>query len=72
MMKTLIDMLAESLIVYRRAVGKTWRQLFAVPTLAFMRSPGGFQNVDEARVFRMANMSEERERIMKCVEKDRR
>ena len=31
----------------------------AVPTLAFMRSPGGFQNVDEARVFRMANMSED-------------
>lgn len=31
----------------------------AVPTLAFMRSPGGFENVDEARVFRMANMSED-------------
>ena len=29
-MKTLIDILAESLVVYRRAVGKTWRQLFAV------------------------------------------
>ena len=31
----------------------------AVPTFAFIRSPGGFQNVDEARVFRMANMSED-------------
>ena len=29
-MKTLIDILAESLVVYRRAVGKIWRQLFAV------------------------------------------
>ena len=31
----------------------------AVPTLAFMRSPGGFLYLDEARVFRIENMSED-------------
>jgi hypothetical protein len=29
-MKTLIDILAESLVVYRRAMGKTWLKLCAV------------------------------------------
>ena len=31
----------------------------AVPMLAFMRSPGGFLYLDEARVFRIENMSED-------------
>ena len=31
----------------------------AAPTVAFIRSPGGFRYIDEARVFRMENMEED-------------